>query len=455
MWLLVLLTVVWLLNMSKAGRQLRRGLIPFLWMWCMLLCMAGCSDDEKEEIVVPYLETATSTYDDITAAESTLTISVKSNIGWTVESDKPWCSVLSANTGSGDADIQLKIAENLTQNAREASIKLASADATLAVTVSIRQAVPVFVAGGRYKIPVVFQVLYANKNDEKQYVRAGHLQDVIDGVNKLYRESGQELNLEFVMATEDPEGNVMEEPGVNRVAWTTGKMNCEEFMSSREKRHLDLIWDPDRYINIMLYTFTASNILGIAQFPFTVYPDELPGCTAWKGGVPVQENLNRPQCVSINNAYIYDIGATLSPATPEGTDTYVIGTLAHELGHYLGLRHVFSEAISGCSDTDFCSDTGTYDREAYLRKLQSYGNDYLLHLDELVMRRDCVRGNDFTSDNIMDYAISYFNAFSLQQTERIRYILEHGAFIPGPKDRKNSTQTRAAGMLDLPMEIVK
>lgn len=421
----------------------------------MLLVMAACGDDEKEEIIVPFLETASSSYDDITADGATLIIPVKSNVEWTVESDKSWCTVVSANTGSGDADIQLEIAENLTPNAREASVKLASADATLKVKVAIRQSAPVFVPGGRYKIPVVFQMLYANKNNEVQYVRPGHLQKVIDGVNKVYRESGQDLNLEFVMATEDPEGNILEEPGVNRVAWTTGKMNCEEFMSSREPRHLDLIWDPDRYINIMLYTFTAPNILGIAQFPFTVYPDELEGCTAWKGGVPGQENLNRPQCVSINNTYIYDIGASLSPATPKGTDTYVIGTLAHELGHYLGLRHVFSEAVYGCADTDFCEDTGTYDRNAYIRKFQSYGEAYIQHLDELVLRHDCVRGNEFTSDNIMDYSISYFNAFSLRQAERIRYILEHGAFIPGPKDRQISTRTRMSGMLELPMEIMK
>lgn len=427
-----------------------------LWMWCMLLFMAGCSDDDgKGEVPPAFLEVASAVYDNVDAGNSTLTVSVKSNVEWTVESDKAWCVALSGNTGSGDADIRLKIAENLTQEARTASVKLSSTDKVREVTVTVNQLAPVFVAGGYYKLPVVFQMLYVNKNDRYQYITPGHLEKVIGEVNRLYRESGQEMNLEFVMATDDPQGNALEEPGVNRVAWTTGKMNCEDFMNSREQRHLDLIWDPDRYINIMLYTFSDASVLGIAQFPFTVYPDELPGCSAWQGGVPGQENLNRPQCISINNKYIYDTGASLTPETPEGTDTYVIETIAHELGHYLGLRHVFSEAIYGCSDTDFCEDTPTYDRTSYIRILQAYGQNYMQHLDELVMRDDCESGDEFISDNIMDYSISYFNVFTPHQTERVRYILEHGAFIPGPKNRQAKAETRVSGMLELPMEVMK
>ncbi len=423
---------------------------------CILLFTIACSDDDgKEEPQAPFLEVATTTYEGIDAGNSTLTVAVKSNVDWTAESDKAWCKVLSGATGSGNAEIQLEIAENLTQDGRTAIIKLLSTDNTLTATAIVSQSAPAFVAGGHYKLPVVFQMLYVNKNNENQYVRPGHLQEVIAGVNRLYRESGQDLNVEFVMATEDPDGNLLEEPGVNRIPWTTGKMDCQEFMYSREKRHLNLIWDPDRYINIVLYTFSEKSILGISQFPFTVYPDELPGCGVWEGGVPEQENLNRPQCVSINNQYIYDIGASLTPENPEGTDTYVIETLAHELGHYLGLRHVFSEAISGCDDTDFCDDTPTYDRNAYLRMLQAYGSNYLQHLDELVLREDCKRGSEFISDNIMDYSISYFSKFTLHQTERIRYILEHGVFVPGPKNRQVKTKTRGTGMLDLPIEIMK
>ena len=80
--------------------------------------------------------------------------------------------------------------------------------------------------------------------------------------------------MEFVLATEDPEGNELSEPGVNRVQWTTSTIDCQEFMDSyKNERYLGLIWDPDRYINILLYNFSDASILGISEFPYTVAPD--------------------------------------------------------------------------------------------------------------------------------------------------------------------------------------
>lgn len=82
--------------------------------------------------------------------------------------------------------------------------------------------------------------------------------------------------------------------------------------------------------------------------------------------------------------------------------------------------------------------------------------NYKAHLDELILREDCLSGMEYVSTNIMDYSISYANRFTEDQAERIRYILEHGAFVPGPKNRATKAkQTRSTGMLDLPMQIMK
>lgn len=87
---------------------------------------------------------------------------------------------------------------------------------------------------------------------------------LLDKVNELYRNCGQDLNMEFVLATEDPDGNALAEPGVNRVKWTTSTIDCQAFMDSyKNERYLGLIWDPDRYINILLYNFSDASILGI------------------------------------------------------------------------------------------------------------------------------------------------------------------------------------------------
>ena len=53
----------------------------------------------------------------------------------------------------------------------------------------------------------------------------------------------------------------------------------------------------------------------------------------------------------------------------------------------------------------------------------------------LMMREDCDTGEEFRSTNIMDYAYTEANTFSPQQAARIRYVLEHSPYIPGPKVR--------------------
>lgn len=96
-----------------------------LYIWCLLLLVAGCSDgNDGEEPHPPFLETAAPAYEGIDADGAAFTVSVRSNVDWTVESDKAWCTVLSGNTGSGNADIQLDITENLTQDARTATVRI-------------------------------------------------------------------------------------------------------------------------------------------------------------------------------------------------------------------------------------------------------------------------------------------------------------------------------------------
>jgi hypothetical protein len=55
----------------------------------------------------------------------------------------------------------------------------------------------------------------------------------------------------------------------------------------------------------------------------------------------------------------------------------------------------------------------------------------------------------------MDYAVSYSNTFTANQRERVRYILEKGAFVPGPKNREISNSTRTAGSGELPHHVME
>lgn len=53
----------------------------------------------------------------------------------------------------------------------------------------------------------------------------------------------------------------------------------------------------------------------------------------------------------------------------------------------------------------------------------------------LLFHEDCETGEEFRSTNIMDYAYTEANRFTPQQAARIRYVLEHSPYIPGPKVR--------------------
>ena len=136
-------------------------------------------------------------------------------------------------------------------------------------------------------------------------------------------------------------------------------------MSESTGRYTDYIWDPNLYVNIMLYTFEQtdgeSDILGISHMPYSVQGTDAPEGLNEVGRTFLQKsNLLYPYSVSINNRYLYASSASDN----------IISTLAHELGHYLGLYHVFAESEDGeqnlCIDSDYCTDTPTYNRTEYM-----------------------------------------------------------------------------------------
>lgn len=432
-------------------------IVPFFLIFITAFLYMGCSNSDIDgDLDTPFVEVVYPELENLDWESTTLALSVESNTEWSVVSSSAWCKVTDNTYGTGNAEVTLEISDNLSGEKREALVTFTWGSDIEKYELKVVQESQPFVAGCHYKLPVVFQVLYGNKNVETQYVREGHLQTIIDGVNELYSLSGQDINVEFVMAQETPDGVLLKEPGVNRVEWTTSTIDCSEFMDSDEQRYLDLIWDPSKYINIVLYNFSNPQVMGISQFPFVMAPDQLPGMESLEGPFPTQKDLDRPQCVSINNKYIYDTNPLAVPECPDGTLSNVIHTLAHELGHYLGLRHAFSESVSGeCVDSDFCDDTPTYNRQNYEKLVQVYGNNYKQHIDELITREPCDIGESYISKNIMDYSISYLNHFTSQQAIRIRYVLEHGVFIPGPKNYPQLPRTKVSEKIELPFEVME
>ena len=398
-----------------------------------LLLFVGVACDRNEEPRLAFARPISM----LSPSDTVLSLGIESNTSWTLTSDASWCSP-SLTSGCECMEVQVAVTANDEQEQRIATLTLSSTDGLMVQTMQITQERLTPDSTTTYHLPVVFHVLYNKEGNKKQNVVEGHLAMLIEKVNRLYANCGVDLRMEFVMATHDPEGNLLAEPGVDRQKVNVGTINSSTFMGygKEPKKYCAYMWDPNRYINIFIYTFEDKGILGISHFPYAIKPHAMEGLTELETDAPWEE-LPWPQCVSINNEYIYSHEAYY-------TMTDVVNTLAHELGHFLGLRHAFSEDPETydrdiCLDSDFCTDTPTYNKAAYDKFMQgcmqSGGSIDDNEKQLLLMREDCETGHEFRSTNIMDYAYTEANRFTPQQAARIRYVLEHSPYIPGPKVR--------------------
>ena len=426
------------------------------------ICLAlyGCEDSETTDV----LELSQTSFPNVNGDGETLAVDVTSSGDWTVTNTLSWCKV-TPGKGSGDGKLTLQIDANLNEKERTGILTIALASSGLSRTIQITQeAGTIEPENYHYKLPVIFHVLYKDQTDPLQHVKASRLEEILQVANSLFRKSDEsvDMNLTFELATTDPEGNPMETPGVEYIEWPGDyPIDCDKFMADTINNYVKYIWEPNRYLNVMMYNFDSNDpnyvTLGISHLPFSTK-----GSTFLEGLNPVnishitKENLQFPYCVSINSLYInsQSIGSDYIPSD-------ITVTLAHELGHYLGLHHVFSEVeedgiLIGCEDTDYCKDTPSYNKQEY--------DDYYRYLatqdhenykfSVLVKRIDC-SGNTFQSHNIMDYAVSYSNQFTNDQRARIRHVLNYSPLIPGPKIGAASTRTAVEGVLDLPIRVIK
>lgn len=86
--------------------------------------------------------------------------------------------------------------------------------------------------------------------------------------------------------------------------------------------------------------------------------------------------------------------------------------LVHELGHFLGLYHVYD-------DEDYCADTLPYDRAGYIENSLDMGH-YRYGPDN----------EKYASVNVMDYMDGFFLGFTPDQRARMRYTIMHAPFTP-------------------------
>ena len=167
-----------------------------------------------------------------------------------------------------------------------------------------------------------------------------------------------------------------------------------------------LLWDPRRYVNVWIFPYPDTpyhnGLAGMALFPFL--PEARP-----------LEGLDATDYYAYNPLNVLP-GVTLNARYSFNTNNII--TLAHELGHALGLFHVFSKNGCGTGD-DYCADTPDYDYTAFTA---GGGN--------MTTPRTACDGSSFYSYNIMDYNGCGLH-YTPDQNARIQQVLQYGWFIPG------------------------
>lgn len=294
-------------------------------------------------------------------------------------------------------------------------------------------------------IPVVFHILYEDPTNPIQYPDAAVFRKRIDQINAFYASTlfpdaaSQKVNVTFTLADRDPKGNLLAEPGVDPVQYSgAANMSAADFLDSKralQAHDKAILWDPNRYVNVWLFGFLVSadpqkdesNVTGISYLPYCTSAHPLNMLVTWDGAITQQPYYMHG--ITLNNRYFQPAGTTLF--ADEGMFTF-----CHEMGHYLGLRHAFSEPQKGetaCGDPDNasddgCSDTPKYDRTTYQALLYANALPY-----DAFYRQPCDGGDLFLSTNIMDYYMSLRTNLTAQQKARLEHVMAYSPWIPRSK----------------------
>jgi PKD repeat protein len=252
-----------------------------------------------------------------------------------------------------------------------------------------------------YRIPIVVHVVHNGEAvGQGANISAAQVASQMAILNEDYRmidgtpghnnhPKGADVGIEFYLAQIGPDGHPLAEPGIDRVNggqsfWT--RDDIQEKLKPRTQ------WNPEKYLNIWVVKFDAqSGLLGYAQFP------SLSGLD----GMKPNEGSANTDGVVINYKAFGRTGAATAPFDGGRTAT-------HEIGHWLGLRHIWGDG--DCSVDDFCDDTPTAGKP-------NYSCDATLN--------SCPEGERDMIENYMDYTNDgCMNIFTSCQRERMRTVLE-------------------------------
>lgn len=415
-----------------------------------------------------------------------LSVVISANEEWQVKSNSVWLSTNSDMGGISRTVVGVKVQPNLSNQERIGELTFSTS--TSSVSVRVKQ-----LSGDTdintitYEIPIIFHVLY-NEADKintdttrrKYVLNSADAQEMLEYINERYGNRPQqptnniyrgiirkyqqglqevyhmplESKIKFVLASENPKGQRHSPAGINAVAMEERSLDPKVVMADADggKFH-DMAWPIKQYVNVFVFPFARHDeradqvTMGISHMPLALTSSPIPGLNTLSkenetyiqehGGLDAFSNYNH--CIVINSdAFEWRTWRYSFLRADLGKNT-----LAHELGHYIGLFHTFSEVIgsngqvilNSCQDTDYCEDTRSYNRLQYesdRADIIASGTTNLLQITGLLMRNDCSSGR-FESTNIMDYDYTHSDEFTSDQIKRMRQTLYNSYTTPGLK----------------------
>ena len=211
------------------------------------------------------------------------------------------------------------------------------------------------------------------------------------------------VGIHFGLATIDPNNQIMEEPGIDRIKTNKEGYKPEEIDRLRAR----YTWDPDKYLNIFVVKIEGDD-----------------GATMAYANLP-----NNSTLAGINttgNSFDIVDGIVIAPATfgsnytKEGSIFKLNNlldrghTATHEVGHYLGLLHIWGDG--DCSVDDFVADTPIA------------GHSHNNYNECQKAKNTCIEPRNDQTDmfqNYMDYTDDLcMNLFTKGQKERMLTALE-------------------------------
>jgi hypothetical protein len=204
-------------------------------------------------------------------------------------------------------------------------------------------------ASATFTIPVVIHVLHNGVNDVTN-ISDSQILSQIDVLNKDFKRLNADaantpaeflavtgsIDIDFVLAKRDPEGQPTN--GITRTQATKSQWSLADQYEFKSLSY----WPAEDYLNIWVINFGTSDI-GFAQFPVT---NNLAG-------------LETASDDRLTDGIVVDYRAfgTLDAGPFPLMAGYNKGrTATHEIGHFLGLRHIWGD-VSSCGDNDFVPDT--------------------------------------------------------------------------------------------------